>query len=80
MMQPISDTLFTAILFLVGFVVLAVSSVVLALRAKGDRAITWSGFGVRFSLTPCVNCRHRKKSDVIVANADEREGGRNDLD
>lgn len=80
MMQPISDALFTAILFLVGLVVLAVSSVVLALRAKGDRSITWSGFGVCFNVTPCVNCRLRRKSDAIAANAVEREGGRNGLD
>lgn len=68
-MHPISDALFTAILCLVGFVVLAVSSVVLALRAKGDRAITWSGFGVCFNVTPCVSCKLRKKTDVPEPNA-----------
>lgn len=68
-MHPISDALFTAILFLVGFVVLAVSSVVLALRVKGDRAITWSGFGVRFDVTPCVKCKLRRSTDVPELNA-----------
>lgn len=58
-----TDAIVTGLLLLVGFVVLAVSSVVLALRAKGDRAITWSGFGVRFNVTPCTDCRARRDAD-----------------
>lgn len=56
-----TDTIFTAVVFLVGVVVLAASSVVLALRTKGDRAITWSGFGVCFNVTPCSSCKSRRK-------------------
>lgn len=59
-----TDTILTGVLLLVGFVVLAVSSVVLALRAKGDRAITWSGFGVCFNVTPCTDCRLRRSNDL----------------
>lgn len=56
-----TETLLTAILALVGIVVLAISSVVMAIRAKGDRAITWSGFGVSFHISPCTDCpSHRK--------------------
>lgn len=58
-----NDTIFTAILFLAGVAVLAVSSVVLALRTKGDRTITWSGFGVCFNVTPCSSCKLRRKGD-----------------
>lgn len=58
-----NDTIFTAILFLAGVAVLAVSSVVLALRTKGDRTITWSGFGVCFNVTPCSSCRLRRRED-----------------
>lgn len=80
MLQPINDTLVTAILFLVGFVVTAVSAVILALRTKGDRSITWSGFGVRFKVTPCVDCRLGRKTDVITTPATEEYGGKNDMD
>ena len=58
-----SDTIFTAILVLAGIAVLAVSSVILALRSKGDRTVTWSGFGVCFSVTPCSSCKLRRKGD-----------------
>lgn len=80
MIQPISDTLVTAVLFLVGFVVTAVSAVILALRTKGDRAITWSGFGVCFRVTPCVDCRLRRKTDVATTPTTEESGGKNDMD
>lgn len=75
MIGPISDALVTAILFLVGFVVLAVSSVILALRAKGDRSITWSGFGVCFNVSPCFDCRLRRKTDVVTTPTTEESGG-----
>lgn len=58
-----SDTIFTALCFLAGVAVLAVSSVILALRVKGDRTITWSGFGVCFNITPCSSCKLRRKED-----------------
>lgn len=52
-----SETLATIVVAAIGILFLCFASVVLALKTKGERAITWSGFGVVFKVTPCKNCR-----------------------
>lgn len=52
-----SETLVTIVVAAIGVMVLCVASVVLALKTKGDRSITWSGFGVSFRVSPCAECK-----------------------
>lgn len=52
-----SETLATIVVAAIGIMVLCVASVILALKTKGDRSITWSGFGVVFRVSPCVECK-----------------------
>lgn len=51
-----TDAILTAILGLLGIAVIAVSSVVMALKVTGDKSITWKGFGVSFQIQPCKDC------------------------
>lgn len=48
-----SELFLTPILALIGVVVLCFCSIVLALKVKGDKVITWRGFGVTFAVRPC---------------------------
>lgn len=52
-----SDVLLTAALALVGVAVLSIATVVLALRVRGDRVVTWTGFGVSFRVTPVAGAQ-----------------------
>lgn len=52
-----SETLATIVIAAIGAMVLCVASVVLALRTKGDRCVTWSGFGVVFRVGRCAECK-----------------------
>lgn len=52
----ISESAFAAILMLLGVVVLCFCSIVLALKVRGDKVITWRGFGVTFTVCPCREC------------------------
>lgn len=52
-----SEALATVVIAAIGIVVLCFASVVLALKTKGDRSITWSGFGVVFRVSPCAECK-----------------------
>lgn len=51
-----SEALATVVIAAIGIIVLCFASVVLALKTKGDRSITWSGFGVVFKVSPCRDC------------------------
>lgn len=51
-----SETLIAPVLALVGVVVLCFCSIILALKVKGDKVITWRGFGVAFTVSPCRSC------------------------
>lgn len=59
-----TDAILTAILGLVGMAVIAVSSVVMALKVGGDRSITWRGFGVSFEIRSCKSCVNGRKSMI----------------
>lgn len=59
-----TDAIITAVLGLIGVVVIAVSSVVMALRVTGDKSITWRGFGVSFQIQPCKDCVNARKSMI----------------
>lgn len=56
-----TEALFTATLACVEVIALAVSSVVMAVTVKGDRVLTWSGFGVSFRISPCSDCPIKAK-------------------
>lgn len=51
-----SETLATIVIAAIGILFLCLASVVLALKTKGDRSISWSGFGVVFRVGPCRDC------------------------
>lgn len=57
-----TDAILTAILGLLGIAVIAVSSVVMALKVNGDKSITWRGFGVSFQIQPCKDCVNARKT------------------
>lgn len=59
-----TDAILTAILGLMGVAVIAVSSVVMALKVSGDKSITWKGFGVSFQIQPCKDCVNVRKSMI----------------
>lgn len=59
-----TDAIITAVLGLIGVVVIAVSSVVMALKVTGDKSITWRGFGVSFQIQPCKDCVNARKSMI----------------
>lgn len=54
-----SETLATVVVAALGIMFLCLASVVLALKTKGERVITWSGFGVEFRVRPCKNCKFK---------------------
>lgn len=58
-----SESLLAPVLALIGIAVLCFCSVVLALRVKGDKVITWRGFGVTFTVSPCRECPLTPKGD-----------------
>lgn len=51
-----SETVFAAVFAIVGLVVLCFSSVLLAIKVRGAKVITWRGFGVAFTMCPCREC------------------------
>lgn len=51
-----SETIIAPVLALVGVLVLCFCSIILALKVKGDKVITWRGFGVAFTVCPCREC------------------------
>lgn len=63
-----SDSIAALVVAAFGVMVLAVVSVVLALKTRGDRSITWSGFGVEFRVSPCSRCpaRAARSSDILT--------------
>lgn len=54
--ELVSEALATVVVAAVGVMFLCLASVVLALKVKGDRSISWSGFGVVFRVSPCRDC------------------------
>lgn len=54
-------TLVTVVLALVGVVTLAIASVAITLKGKGDRVVSWRGFGVQFEIRPCAGCAAAKQ-------------------
>lgn len=52
-----SETLATIAAAAIGIMILCVASVVLALKTKGNRCVTWSGFGVVFRVSRCTECK-----------------------
>lgn len=61
-----SEALTTVAIAAVGILVLCVASVVLAVKTKGERVVTWSGFGVEFRVAPCRDCgfeNHRRNKE-----------------
>lgn len=59
-LSEVSETLATIVIAAIGIMFLCFASVVLALRMKGERSITWSGFGVEFRVSPCQHCKYTK--------------------
>lgn len=53
-----SEALATVVITAIGIIFLCFASVILALKTKGDRSITWSGFGIIFRVSPCRDCPH----------------------
>lgn len=47
----------------IGVIVLCFASIVLALKVKGDKIITWRGFGVAFMISPCHDCHFAQRRD-----------------
>lgn len=58
-----SETLAAVVVAAIGIVFLCFASVILALKTKGDRSIQWSGFGIQFKVTPCVQCDRFNQED-----------------
>lgn len=58
-----SETLVTFVVAAIGVMLLCVASVMLALKTKGDRVITLSGFGVAFRVSPCCDCPVRARCE-----------------
>lgn len=58
-----SETLLASIMALVGLLILCLASVVLAVKLKDDRAVTWHGFGVSFTIAPCRRCPRSTRSN-----------------
>lgn len=56
-----SETLATVVIAALGIMFLCLASVVLALKTRGERVITWSGFGVEFRVSPCKSCKFANK-------------------
>lgn len=55
-----TDYVYAGLLSLAGVCILIVSVVILAVRGKGDRAVSWHGLGVTFEIKPCNRCPIRK--------------------
>lgn len=51
-----SDAIVTAAISVAGLLVLTLALVIIAVRGKSSRAVSWQGFGVRFEITPCSKC------------------------
>lgn len=51
-----SDYIIAAILSLGGVCFLILAVVVLAVRGRNDRAVSWRGLGVTFEIKPCARC------------------------
>lgn len=56
----LTDYVYTALFSLVGMCLLILSVVVLAIRGRSDRVVTWRGLGVTFEIKPCGKCPQRK--------------------
>lgn len=52
----LSDPAISALLSLVGVVVLALTFIALAVHGKSNQVVTWKGFGVTFEIKPCRHC------------------------
>lgn len=51
------------ILSVLGVILLPLALVVVTVKGRGDKVVTWRGFGVVFEIKPCANCRVRRASD-----------------
>ena len=50
------DNLSAMVLAIVGVMALVIASVVIAVKGKGDKVVSWRGFGVQFEIRPCTSC------------------------
>lgn len=56
-----SEAIVSIICSVLGVCVIVCCFVVLAIRGRGNQAITWKGFGVVFEIRPCRDCAMKGK-------------------
>lgn len=55
------ETVVGYVMAILGLALILLSMVLLSTKGRGDKVITWRGFGVVFEIKPCRDCASRRK-------------------